>query len=364
MSHTAVVRAGQNNTVTVKPNSPSVVKVKQADQNKVSVSAGFDITVTNIDGSFTETITDVIQVTNNDVAIGDARGRQYVAGTTVEEILRDILDPLVDPLLTLSLNIDTGTLAGIEDVDLDSKYDIEWGYIPVINSHSLTISDPDELTSSDSTLALISNAYSPNVPYTVSDVGVANWHDIHGIETPLTVGSPDMSSYLDTGGYRFTYSFKLQLPYERRGTQNTSESNTVQINMVKNSFLFGSTVDIRGGVGVANTLNNMMNVPNAKTTKKTSSVISFTAREPLDNPAYYTYIAIPNDVSIDLSSPDSIQSGAFNISELFTEVQNDLRYDVAEIVGGLLSNYRYRVYQSIQPQAFQGGETVKVTLDL
>ena len=99
------VISGQANTITVKPNSVPTVSISREATNAVTVQSSVDITVNNIQGSFTDTLDSQIVVTNQDDGVGLAKNKTYNPGTEIETILRDILDSTVVPTIDMKIKL-------------------------------------------------------------------------------------------------------------------------------------------------------------------------------------------------------------------------------------------------------------------
>lgn len=309
---------------------------------------------------------DPIDVTNLDTAIGNALGAYYPEGTTLEKILRDILQPDIVPTIS---NFKMGiAVNGAATTYYSSDKTYEWGTVVAVQRWKFTLNDSGEFFDETQKIKSSGNVYSVQPSFPIGDyLFYTDWHDLpEDTEFPPShisgIGNVILD-YEDLTAYSKTFNNKLTLGYKLSdGDTGTASSSQLNITFAKKNWLIASPVDLDGGDDIGGSLNNLISAPGSVimdeglTTSKNFSLTTNSSATLADN---YTYIAIPNLLSIDTNVGESIQVGAMNYAGSYI-YQGQFTYQTNI---GSNATYSVRLYQSNQPQAYSPNSTLNIYAD-
>lgn len=378
------VISGQANTITVKPNSVPTVSISREATNAVTVQSSVDITVNNIQGSFTDTLDSQIVVTNQDDGVGLAKNKTYNPGTEIETILRDILDstvvPTIDMKIKLSGNgIGADTLLGgvPGTTDFGTDFEANWGDFLKVEEIQLTISDEDTLILDSANLRVVNNHYSDTLDISTSDVNENSWSTV---TNPVTLSiSENTVDDVFLEGNNFPsliykkYTFKARLDYLRNSEILTAESNECSVAFRKRMFVIvdddTNVSPTPGGSPTqeGSTLTQFFNGTSNSTEVFIESEGSFDMRAPVgsDSLDKFTYIAIPHPLGLNLLDNKAVSIGDFGIArtfEFYGYKSDTPSVAVVNADGSILVplGIVYKLYRSVQPGAFSEGQVLTI----
>ena len=309
---------------------------------------------------------DPINVTNLDTAIGNALGAYYPEGTTLEKILRDILEPDVIPTIeNLKMGI---AVNGAATTYYSSDKTYEWGTVVAVQRWKFTLDDSGEFFDETQKIKASGNVYPTQISFPIEDYLLySDWHDlpadtqfppehINGIGNVIL-------DYVDLPAYSKTFNNKLTLGYALSdGDIGTASSSVRNITFAKKNWLIASPVDLNSGDDIGGSLNNLISATGSVVMDEgltTSKNFSLTTNSSATEEENYTYIAIPSLLSIDTNVGESIQVGAMNYAGSYI-YQGQFSYQTNV---GNNAKSSVRIYQSNQPQAYSPNSTLNIYAD-
>lgn len=388
MPATIEVISGQANTITVRPNSVPTVSISREATNAVTVKSSVDITVNNIQGSFTDTLDSQIVVTNQDDGVGLAKNKTYNPGTEIEEILRDILDTTVVPTIDMKIKL-SGNAVGSETLvfgsggttDFGTDFETNWGDFLKVEEIQLTISDEDTLILDSANLRVVNNHYSDTIDLSPSDVDESSWSTVQNPVT-LSISEGTLDDILVEGNnlpsliYK-KYTFTARIDYLRNNEILTAKSNECSVAFRKKMFVIaegdtnvsatpeGSPTSDEGETSATQFFNGANNTNEVFI----ESEGLFNMRTPpgsdsLDN---FIYIAIPHPLGLNLLDKNSVSIGSFGVARSFefhgyksdTPAIAILNADLSVSVA---SPIVYKLYRTVQPGAFSENELLSINV--
>tara|TARA_R100000388_G_scaffold94154_1_gene80498 strand:- start:2529 stop:3716 length:1188 start_codon:yes stop_codon:yes gene_type:complete len=381
------VISGQANTIKVKPNSVPTVSISREATNAVTVKSSVDITVNNIQGSFTDTLDSQIVVTNQDDGVGLAKNKTYNPGTEIETILRDILDSTVVPTIDMKIKLSGNGTIGADTLvfgsggttDFGTDFETNWGDFLKVEEIQLTISDEDTLILDSANLRVVNNHYSDTLDISTSDVNENSWSTV---TNPVTLSiSENTVDDVFLEGNNFPsliykkYTFKARLDYLRNSEILTAESNECSVAFRKRMFVIvdedtnvsptpqGSPSSDEGETTVTQFFNGTSN----STEVFIESEGSFDMRAPVgsDSLDKFTYIAIPHPLGLNLLDNKAVSIGDFGIArtfEFYGYKSDTPSLAAIDADGSILVplGIVYKLYRSVQPGAFSEGQVLTI----
>lgn len=411
MPNTVEIKSGQVNTVTVSPSSVPVVEVSlNAPEEVISVSSSIEIkTTTTVVESFTDTLDDTISVTNEDSAIGEALGRTYLSGTSIESILRDILSPERVPELTADLKI-RDHITATQFISAGKRFDFDWGKLVSPFQFFVSIDDEDDLFIESENLLISNNHFShlsvETLSFGLEDLDLTSWNDL---STDTAISTAVVGSTLNPSSFQekvFDYAarndqlfasfeFTPSLRYNRNGVIKNLQAETILVQFLKRAF-----VSCRDGDGpyvgdpvplvtYSDTIEDA--VYTAELWEETGEYPPVTVSE-FDQPwttekivkdvgeidlivpelatlvgqSRHITILVPQPLEINLADPNAIKQGNQGISRVFEFMgftlkdPNEFLATYPNIVAG--PNYALRAYRTRQVGSFTGNQVLTVKL--
>lgn len=388
------VISGQANTIKVQPLSVPTVTISREETNSVTVQSSVDITVNNVEGSFTDTLDSQIVVTNQDEGVGLAKNKTYSPGTEIETILRDILDTTVVPTIDMKIKLSSnaigaeGFFGGIPGTsDFDTEFTATWGDFLKVEEIQLTISDEDTLILDSSNLKIVSNHYPKTLDISTSEVDENSWSTVTN-PVILSISEDTVNDIFLEGNnlpsliYK-KYTFKARLDYLRNGEILTAESNECSVEFRKKMFIIagedtnvsqtpeGAPVSDEGSNTDTVFFNGIMEGSVLNTSNITEVFIesdgSFNLRTPTGSDLLdrYTYIAIPHPLGLDLLDHSCVSIGGFPIGRTFEFHGYKSDRPVIAILDEDFSVTAatpivYKLYRSIQTGAFSPSQVLTI----
>lgn len=218
MSKKVSVSQDGKSKVEVSPSKSGKVSVSQDLQKKVNVNDSKVINISEISGTFTDSIVSEIDVSNTDTGIGQAIGRTYDSGTKVDDIVSDILKKNT---VTIDLDIrlkDISNFLGPPAQEFtpffkEKKYVSQRVFL--ISAFRLTIADEHNLLDDDEPIVFKCEQLDEEISIIPSDLGITSWSQVIPGFVVDSTASGDIGTFL---GDRFRWSDDVD---RRRSTQLT-----------------------------------------------------------------------------------------------------------------------------------------------
>lgn len=368
---TVVIQADQPNVVSVNVSSTPVVEVLCPTPQVVEVCSNVQINNYVIEqgdpgggnggsGDCCD-LQEPIDVTNLDTAIGNALGAYYPQGTTLEKILRDILEPDVAPDIdSLQMGL---TVSGGATTYFSSDQTFEWGTVVSLQRLKFTLDDSGEFFDETQKIKSSGSFYAPQPQFPLSDYLLyENWHELPANEVfpPSHInGYSTVFDYQSANTYVKSFNGRLSLGYKLSdGDTGTAYSPQRSVTFAKKNWLISSPADIVGG-DVFSSLNDLISSSGSAIMDEgltTSSNFSLTTDDNSSLINNYVYVAIPYNLTIDVNLGPSVQVGAFNVGQSFIYV-GQFTY-ITGLPGG--ATYEVKLYQSNQPKPYSPNQTLNI----
>lgn len=314
-----------------------------------------------------------LQVTNEDEALGNALDHdtaqtRYEAGTTLESILRDILDPQQDASLNVRLFVDVrnGDTVTAQDAIFTSTQALEVGQSVTAKKVQFYISDPSNQINDDSTVEVLKDNQVIHT-YTLAQVlsmsGLptntgTQWQDVKN--QYLTA---DLNPQIQVDGLNNAVqdTYKVRMA----GSSSTGQSITIQSGTCgysfRNAILTIVSDTILGLQSDGYTVNQL--IATADFTAKrlaTSTSGSYDVPAASEADSAFTYFAIPE------------ATGFAAITAVFTEANQDITntiisegtfsYDTGFAPGNENLVVLYTVYRTFTPSSLDADVNLLINL--